>query len=234
MTCGRTVHAGSLVLAGGGLAGLTTKPPAHFVTFAIGAVGSGDLAVSRRLSIDATVRAQLYAHPEDEPEFGSWGGLFDVSAGIRIDAFRASELRSVCPFVTLRAGPGFAYRVPYCDCRTEQLAGLVFGGTLGVDLESRATPLRLQLSYDRPTFTTHDDSEAPVGEVSVTATGEGSGCQPKPSGSARPAVCTAATSPGAMRCQTCRLPRCSTAGPRSSSRPSDSMRSTRRPRASAT
>ena len=154
----------------GGTAGVTLGPSSYFPTLLIGA--SGELYRSvfiGNLSLGISARLQLYAHREDE-DFGSWGGQQDLSFGVRVALFSRDSPRRVNPFVLLRFGGAVVERVPFrSSASAELLGGYLWGGTLGVDIRTsrldRVT--RIELAFDKPSFTTRDDSNGPVGELSI-------------------------------------------------------------------
>ncbi len=154
----------------GGEAGVTVGPSEYFPTFLAGLSAEFDLARISIITFGAVSRLQLYSHREEE-DYGSWGGQQDLSLALRLSMFdERAEQRAVIGFVVLRVGGAVVERVPRRDSDSAELiGGYLVGGSIGIAFRWREGQprLHLQLSYDRPSFTTDDDKVGPVGELSV-------------------------------------------------------------------
>ena len=154
----------------GGVGGVTLGPSEYFPTFLGGIVAETDIIQTSLVSIGGAARFQLYSHREEE-DFGSWGAQADISLAVRLSMFdERDDHRSVVPFTALRAGGGLVGRVPRRDGDSSELIdGYLLGGSVGIAFHWREGQPRmhLQVSFDRPSFTTHDDKVGPVGELSV-------------------------------------------------------------------
>jgi hypothetical protein len=156
-----------LVYALGPSAGVSVATVPHDPAFYAGLAGSAHVGITSRFLAGASFRAQLYRHKEDE-DFGSAGAQADLLLGLRADAFPVADLHPVYPFITLRAGPSLAHRVPYCrGCTSEEIPGVLVGGSVGVDLGTGPQRARFEVALDRPSFTFHDDTAPIAWELSV-------------------------------------------------------------------
>ncbi|HEY5946837.1 MAG TPA: hypothetical protein VIV40_15145 [Kofleriaceae bacterium] len=141
---------------------LTSAFPAWFA----GGDVSVETSVVDHVSIIAEARIQLYAHPEEE-DFGSWGFQEDLGGGVRVHVFRA-ESQQLNPFAVGRARLAVVQRIPFAETDDSDLiVGYIVGGAVGVDWPSSSVVSRVELAFDMPSFTTHDDSSDPAPELSL-------------------------------------------------------------------
>jgi hypothetical protein len=168
-----TAHAERTVGVGA-VAGVTLGPYEYFPTYLVGAIGSADQAVASRLAIGLLARVQYYHHREEE-DFGSRGFQEDLSAVVRLHLFkRGLEPPRFNPFIAARFGAAIVERFPFsATADSELIGGYIWGVSVGLDFRSKpdATLQRVELSFDMPSFTTHDDAVRPVGELSIAFAG---------------------------------------------------------------
>lgn len=154
----------------GGTAGATVSRSTYDPMYLLGIKGALDHTIVATLSLGLEARLQLYGHPEDE-DFGSWGMQADLSALVRCHAFSDRSSRALNPFIAIRGGGAAVERVPFSSAHAQLIGGYLVGGTLGADLHVDNPIRRLEISFDMPSFTTHDDSSDPAGELSVVVAG---------------------------------------------------------------
>ena len=158
-------------VAAGVTLGLTLGPSPYFPTFLGGGAGEIDALTTSHFSAGIAARIQLYSHPEEE-DYGSWGGQQDLSVAVRLGLFdERDDATRVNVFLSVRAGGAIVERVPFRDSASNEIiGGYLLGGSVGVAFrtENNRPRLRALISFDRPSFTTHDDGVGPVGELSIS------------------------------------------------------------------
>jgi hypothetical protein len=138
-----------------------------FPTWFAGANASAETSLVDHLSVLVQARLQIYAHPEEE-DFGSWGFQEDLSAGVRMHLFGDEGSHRVNPFVAGHAGLAVVQRVPFSEMdSSEVIGGYILGGAVGADWRTTGVISRVELAFDLPSFTTHDDSSGTAGELSL-------------------------------------------------------------------
>jgi len=147
----------------GGTAGVTASASEYFPAYFIGPLIALDAPLVDRVSLTAQARVQYYTHPEEE-DFGSRGLQADALARARLDLFDRGGSGRACPFLAVGAGLAALRRSPYAaSASSETIVGYLVGAAVGVDFGST----RVEVSYDHPSFTMHDDTSSPAGEISV-------------------------------------------------------------------
>jgi hypothetical protein len=142
---------------------------AGFPSYLIGTNASIETDVAGPLSVGLDARIQLYWHPEDE-DFGSWGFQEDLRGAVRLRLW-SRRSHDVTPFLSGRAGVAAVERVPFSSEPAELITGFLVGASVGADLDVGSPITRVEVAFDRPTFTTHDDAAEPAGELSVVVAG---------------------------------------------------------------